>query len=159
MANRDYVHAVTEEFGDMLGIQDLRLDAEGNASLSVGALEVSLHLDPNESEILWLSALFGQLADDMKAPEFLLHANFYSWIGDTMTVSLSEGDDDTYLATGFTAIPTSMLTAEALGFVFQKFTTAALAIHARLDARDYSPIDDTLGTTSPELPTGTVFRV
>ncbi|MEM9044888.1 MAG: type III secretion system chaperone [Pseudomonadota bacterium] len=164
MANPDYIDAMTEGLGDLLGIEGLRLNAEGRAGLNVGPLEVDLHLDPEAPEIFWISTVLGEMTDRKATPRFLLEVNFLSWLHDTMTISLLENqngnaDGDGYQAVGFTAIPTPMLTIEVLSLTFEKFCQAAVAIHSRLEAEDYSPLDETLYETRPKLPVGAVVQV
>ncbi|MEM9045351.1 MAG: type III secretion system chaperone [Pseudomonadota bacterium] len=160
MLNSDHINPITEEFGDMIGVPGLQLDTDGRASLKVGQLDVGLLLDREDQQIFWLFVSFGELSDDEEAPAFLMQVNFLSWLGDTMTIAIDEdGPGDGYRVIGYNAIPTSILSAEILSHSFQRFCNAALVIHSRLDAADYSPLDESLVTDAPSIPMDAMFRV
>ncbi len=139
MASFDYVKAEVEAFGALIGIAGVELDQEGRAALDVGAYEVSLLYEERPVELLWLFADLGEVPEDDKAPEFLLRLNFFSWLGDTLTIAL---DDDDKTVIGFTAIPSALLTSEVLHDAFIRFSRAALVIGDKLAARDYDAFDE-----------------
>ena len=91
---QDEVNAVLCQFGDKIGIQNLKLDEDDNCQLSIDErMLVNVQLDSERGELVLFTVL-GQLTDAnrLEICETLLEANLF-WNGtDGATVGLDRAD-------------------------------------------------------------------
>lgn len=150
MISIDVVRSVLEEFGAELGLPDLEPDADGEAVLSVGPLDVSFVYESDPMDALYLYCEIGEFDPAGPAPAFLLNVNYVAWVAGYMTIAKAEGRP---VATAHSIIPISALNPEILRQTFTGFVETALELEKALAAEDFSGLDaliDRDGTSQAE---------
>ena len=139
MARDTLVAGIVAELMSQLGLDGAVLDGDGQLSLRLGDLPLTLAYRAEPADLLWLQSDLGTVgSDDAEAFGFLLRYGYLSWMHGRMTIAVddagAEGGEHVY---AFSCMPAASLTADRLREAVELMATTAIDVRKRLSARSF----------------------
>lgn len=151
MSRRHYVQEIVSETAQAMGLPPLEFDEDACLETEIGDQLVTMMHGTEPAEILWLFVDIAPVPDDPAHLRGLLQLGFVTWASGRMTLGL---DDAGQRLIGYTAIPLSVLTADALKERLEQLLATGAEIADRTARSDFEtgrePAPE-IETASPEI--------